>query len=104
MDPVQAIVLAIVQGLSEFLPISSSGHLILLPHFLGWSYQCLAFAALSGLACIHFLIRFIERIASMRAARTRSAMIGPASRASTCGSSLTAAAAARACRSRSACG
>ncbi|MEX1993809.1 MAG: undecaprenyl-diphosphate phosphatase [Steroidobacteraceae bacterium] len=43
MDSMQAIVLAIVQGLSEFLPISSSGHLILVPHFLGWSDQGLAF-------------------------------------------------------------
>ncbi len=43
MDAVQAIVLAIVQGLSEFLPISSSGHLILVPHFLGWQDQGLAF-------------------------------------------------------------
>ena len=43
MDPIQAIVLAIVQGLSEFLPISSSGHLILVPHFLGWGDQGLAF-------------------------------------------------------------
>jgi len=38
-----AIYLALLQGFTEFLPISSSGHLILLPGFFGWSDQGLAF-------------------------------------------------------------
>jgi undecaprenyl-diphosphatase len=40
---IQAIWLAAVQGLTEFLPISSSAHLILLPRLLGWPDQGLAF-------------------------------------------------------------
>lgn len=39
----QIIVLAVVQGITEFLPISSSAHLILVPQLFGWPDQGLAF-------------------------------------------------------------
>ena len=43
MTVLQAIVLGLVQGLAEFLPISSSAHLALTPYFLGWEDPGLAF-------------------------------------------------------------
>jgi len=43
MDFLRAAILGIVQGLAEFLPISSSGHLILVPALFGWEDQGLAF-------------------------------------------------------------
>ena len=43
MDLIQIFALALLQGLTEFLPISSSAHLILLPIIAGWQDQGLAF-------------------------------------------------------------
>ena len=43
MDPLHVFALAVVQGLTEFLPISSSAHLILLPLLAHWPDQGLAF-------------------------------------------------------------
>ncbi|MDN4503530.1 undecaprenyl-diphosphate phosphatase [Alteromonadaceae bacterium BrNp21-10] len=43
MSTLEVIILAIIQGITEFLPISSSGHLILPSALFGWDNQGLAF-------------------------------------------------------------
>ena len=43
MSPLQSLLLGVLQGLGEFLPISSSAHLILVPWLLGWPEHTLAF-------------------------------------------------------------
>jgi undecaprenyl-diphosphatase len=43
MDILQAIILGIIQGLTEFIPVSSSGHLTIVPYLLGWPTPSLTF-------------------------------------------------------------
>ncbi len=65
MDFIQTIVLSLVQGLSEFLPISSSAHLILVPKITDWTDQGLAFDVvvhLGTLSAIVFYYRSIIKI------------------------------------------
>lgn len=51
-----AIVLGAVQGLTEFIPISSSGHLVLVPEALGWDQPGLAFDVLLHVASLAALV------------------------------------------------
>ncbi len=61
MELWQAIVLGIVQGLTEFLPISSSGHLIIFPWILGWETPGLSFDAALHLGTLLAVIVFFRR-------------------------------------------
>jgi len=56
----QGVVLGIVQGLTEFLPVSSSGHLILVPHVFGWPDQGLAFDAVMHLGTLGALVAYFR--------------------------------------------
>ena len=63
MPLLQALILGIVQGFSEFLPISSSGHLVLVPFILGWREPSVAFIVAVHLGTtISILWVFRERI------------------------------------------
>jgi len=61
MDIYQAIVLAILQGLTEFLPISSSAHLILLPKLLGWQDQGMAFDVAVHVGTLAAVLGFLRK-------------------------------------------
>ncbi len=61
MTYLQAIILGLVQGITEFLPISSSGHLVLTPFFLGWDIppkEAFLFDVLSQVATLIAVITF----------------------------------------------
>lgn len=52
MSALQAVVLGAVQGLTEFLPVSSSGHLVIVPYLLGWQGPGVAFAVAAHLGTL----------------------------------------------------
>lgn len=60
MSYAQAVVLGLVQGLTEFLPVSSSGHLILVPRVFGWPDQGLAFDAALHLGTLAALVAYFR--------------------------------------------
>jgi undecaprenyl-diphosphatase len=64
MTLLQAIILGIVQGLTEFLPISSSAHLVLVPYLAGWSFpadQIMPFDVLVQLGTLVAVIIYFWR-------------------------------------------
>lgn len=73
MSLLHAVVLALVQAVTEFLPISSSAHLILVPYLLGWPDQGLSFdiAANTGtlLAVVAYFRRDLRDLAAGLAGR-----------------------------------
>jgi undecaprenyl-diphosphatase len=57
----QAVVLGVVQGMTEFLPVSSSAHLILLPRLLGWPDQGLDFDIAAHLGTFVAVLVYFRR-------------------------------------------
>src|SRR3954453_6417931 len=60
MSALQAIVLGIVQGLTEFLPIPSTGHLRIVPAFLGWDDPGAAFTAVIQLGTMAAVLLYFR--------------------------------------------
>jgi undecaprenyl-diphosphatase len=60
MSVLEAIVLGIVQGLTEFLPISSTGHLRIVPAFMGWEDPGAAFTAVTQLGTMAAVLLYFR--------------------------------------------
>jgi undecaprenyl-diphosphatase len=77
MSYLQAVVLALVQGVTEFLPISSSAHLVLVPYLFGWPDQGLAFDVATNTGTLVAVVLYFRReLAELIGAGLRSLMPG----------------------------
>ncbi len=61
MPLLQAIVLGLVQGLTEFIPVSSSGHLVIVPYLLGWEAPGIAFDTILHLGTLLAVLVYFWR-------------------------------------------
>ncbi len=76
MNLIEAVVLGIVQGLTEFIPISSTAHLRIVPAFLGWSDPGAAFTAVSQIGTLlAVFVYFWKDIVSLTRAFLRSLVV-----------------------------
>jgi undecaprenyl-diphosphatase len=57
----QSIVLGLIQGITEFFPISSSGHLVIIPYFSGWDYPPLYFTVTVHFATLLAVLTVLHR-------------------------------------------
>lgn len=77
MDPLQAIAMGVLQGATEFLPISSSGHLVLIPHLLRWPIPSVTFDALVHWGTLAAVVAFFwQELKSIAKAWLRSVTAG----------------------------
>jgi len=61
VDLIQAIILGLVQGLTEFLPISSSGHLFLVPEVMGWKDAGAGFTAVIQIGTLLAVLLYFRK-------------------------------------------
>ncbi len=61
MSEIQAVLLGILQGAGEFLPVSSSAHLALAPRLFGWQYQGLAYDVMLHLGTLLAVLIYFGR-------------------------------------------
>ena len=61
MNALQALILGIVQGLTEFLPVSSSGHLVIMQHYLGFTEPLLLFDVMLHAATLAAVVIYFRQ-------------------------------------------
>ncbi len=61
MSILQAIILGLIQGITEFLPVSSSGHLIFFPQLFGWSDQGIAFDVMVHVGTLFAVVVYFRK-------------------------------------------
>lgn len=76
MDWLQIIILSLVQGITEFLPISSSAHLILTPHVFGWIDQGLSFDIAVHMGTLVAVVFYFRHELQQMTGSCRSALAG----------------------------
>lgn len=80
MTSLEAVVLGAVQGVTEFLPISSTAHLRIVPALLGWSDPGAAFTAVLQLGTLAAVVAFFARELGAMVRGTVTAVFDPARR------------------------